>query len=175
MDCPFHKGLFEIYNQYVCRKYEVNAFAYSSDTVTISLTALLVWLRQSEGLRERFVSKMVKPKPSLLAVTVTQQGQDTGHHMELQQPQTRGPTYVLRSSLSAPTSLQTLKSPWGTWEWSIQTVLLFTGTSKFYLSMFSGKEMATHSSVLAWRIQGRGSLVGCRLWGHTESDTTEVT
>ena len=26
------------------------------------------------------------------------------------------------------------------------------------------KEMATHSSVLAWRIPGRGSLVGCRLW-----------
>ena len=23
--------------------------------------------------------------------------------------------------------------------------------------------------------QGRGSLVGCLLWGHTESDTTEVT
>ena len=23
--------------------------------------------------------------------------------------------------------------------------------------------------------QGRGSLVGCRLWGHTEADTTEVT
>ena len=23
--------------------------------------------------------------------------------------------------------------------------------------------------------QGRGSLVDCRLWGHTESDTTEVT
>ena len=23
--------------------------------------------------------------------------------------------------------------------------------------------------------QGCGSLVGCRLWGHTESDTTEVT
>ena len=84
------------------------------------------------------------------------------------------------------------------------------------------KEMATHSSVLAWRIpgmgepgglpsmgshrvrhdwatslslftfmhwrrkwqptpvlpgesQGRGSLVGCRLWGGTELDTTEVT
>ena len=37
------------------------------------------------------------------------------------------------------------------------------------------KEMATHSSVLAWRIPGTGSLVGCRLWGHTESDTTEAT
>ena len=32
------------------------------------------------------------------------------------------------------------------------------------------KEMATHSSVLAWKIQGIGSLVGCCLWGHTESD-----
>ena len=29
------------------------------------------------------------------------------------------------------------------------------------------KEMATHSSVLAWRIQGQGSLVGCHLWGLT--------
>ena len=38
------------------------------------------------------------------------------------------------------------------------------------------KEMATHPSVLAWRIPGMGgSLVGCQLWGHTESDTTEVT
>ena len=37
------------------------------------------------------------------------------------------------------------------------------------------KEMATHSSVLAWRIPGTGSLVGCRLWGHPESDMTEVT
>ena len=37
------------------------------------------------------------------------------------------------------------------------------------------KEMAIHSSVLAWRSQGRGSLVGCRLWGRTESDTTEAT
>ena len=34
--------------------------------------------------------------------------------------------------------------------------------------------MATHSSVLAWRIQGRGSLVGCRLWGHKELDMPEV-
>ena len=37
------------------------------------------------------------------------------------------------------------------------------------------KEMTTHSSVLAWRIPGMGSLVGCRLWGCTESDTTKAT
>ena len=35
--------------------------------------------------------------------------------------------------------------------------------------------MATHSSVLAWRIPGTGNLVGCRLWGCTKSDTTEAT
>ena len=37
------------------------------------------------------------------------------------------------------------------------------------------KEMATHSSVLAWRIPGTGEPMGCRLWGRTESDMTEVT
>ena len=37
------------------------------------------------------------------------------------------------------------------------------------------KEMATHFSVLAWRILGTGESGGCRLWGRTESDTTEVT
>ena len=37
------------------------------------------------------------------------------------------------------------------------------------------KDMATHSSVLAWRIPGTGNLVGCHLWGRTESDTTEAT
>ena len=36
-------------------------------------------------------------------------------------------------------------------------------------------EMAIHSSILAWRIPGQGRLVGCRLWGHTESDMTETT
>ena len=37
------------------------------------------------------------------------------------------------------------------------------------------KEMATHSSALAWRIPGTGEPGGCRLWGHTESDMTAVT
>jgi len=35
--------------------------------------------------------------------------------------------------------------------------------------------MDTHSSILAWRIPGTVSLVGCHLWGCTELDTTEVT
>ena len=37
------------------------------------------------------------------------------------------------------------------------------------------KEVATRSSVLAWRIPGMGKPVCCRLWGRAESDTTEAT
>ena len=37
------------------------------------------------------------------------------------------------------------------------------------------KEMATQPVFLAGESQGQGSLVGCRLWGRTESDTTKVT
>ena len=37
------------------------------------------------------------------------------------------------------------------------------------------KEMATHSSVLAWRIPCTEGLVGYHPWGLTESDMTEHT
>ena len=67
----------------------------------------------------------------------------------------------------------------GAWQVAVHGV----ATSRTQLSDFTftfhfhalAKEMATHSSVLAWRIPGSGSLVGCRLWGRTESDTTEAT
>ena len=52
-----------------------------------------------------------------------------------------------------------------------------TRLSNFFTFHFHAleKEMATHSSVLAWRIPGTGEPVGCRLWGRTESDMTEAT
>ena len=37
------------------------------------------------------------------------------------------------------------------------------------------KEMATHSTALAWRIPGMEEPGGLRLWGRTESDTAEAT
>ena len=37
------------------------------------------------------------------------------------------------------------------------------------------KEMQLTPVFLPGESQGRGSPVGCRLWGRTESDTTEVT
>ena len=38
-----------------------------------------------------------------------------------------------------------------------------------------GKEMATHSRILAWEIPWAEEPGGCSPWGHTESDTTEAT
>ena len=35
------------------------------------------------------------------------------------------------------------------------------------------EEMATHSSILAWRSHGQRSLAGYSPWGHKESDMTE--
>ena len=46
---------------------------------------------------------------------------------------------------------------------------------KYSLSLVMEKKMATHSSILAWRIPGMGESCGCRLWGLTESDMTEAT
>ena len=36
------------------------------------------------------------------------------------------------------------------------------------------KEMATHSSILAWEIHGQRSLVGYSPWSHKKSDATEL-
>ena len=51
------------------------------------------------------------------------------------------------------------------------------GGSKAFTFHFHAleKEMATHPVYLLGESQGWGSLVGCRLWGRTESDTTETT
>ena len=62
------------------------------------------------------------------------------------------------------------------------------GTLKSFLQYHSSKASILRCSAFFWRrkwqptpvflpgeSQGRGSLVGCRLWGHTESDMTEVT
>ena len=43
------------------------------------------------------------------------------------------------------------------------------------LGRFPGGENGNFPVLLPGESQGRGSLVGCRLWGRTESDMTEVT
>ena len=61
-------------------------------------------------------------------------------------------------------------SPWGREESDTTERLQFD----FSLSCL-GEEMATHSSVLAWRIPGTGEPGGLLSMGRTESDMTDVT
>ena len=90
-------------------------------------------------------------------------------------PQSRAPV------LWHPTPVLLLETPMdrGAWWAAVHGVARsqtrlsdFTFTFHFHALE---KEMATHSSVLPGESQGRRSLVGCRLWGRTESDMTEVT
>ena len=66
------------------------------------------------------------------------------------------------------------KIPWTEEPCRLSRTQMSNFTFTFHFHVLE-KEMATHSSVLAWRIPGMGSLVGCRLWGRTESDTTKAT
>ena len=75
-------------------------------------------------------------------------------------------------AMAPHSSTLTWKIPWTEAPGRLTQLSDFTFTFHFHALE---KEMATHSSVLAWRIQGRGSLVGCHLWGRTELDTTEAT
>ena len=61
-------------------------------------------------------------------------------------------------------------SPWGREESDMTEQLHFT----FHFHAL-GKEMATHSSILALGNPRDGGACGLRLWGRTESDTTEAT
>ena len=65
-----------------------------------------------------------------------------------------------------PGGLQSLES------WSQTQLSDFPFTFHFHALE---KEMAPIPVCLLGESQGQGSLVGCRFWGHTESDTTEVT
>ena len=59
----------------------------------------------------------------------------------------------------------------GAW-WAAVRLSNFTFTFHFHALE---KEMATHPVFLPGESQGWGSLVGCYLWGRTESDTIETT
>ena len=61
-------------------------------------------------------------------------------------------------------------SPWGHEELDMTEQLHF----HFSLSC-TGEGNGNTPVFLPGESQGRGSLVGCRLWGRTDSDTTEAT
>ena len=83
--------------------------------------------------------------------------------------------------MAPPLQYSRLKNPMdrGDWWAAVQGVAKsWTRLSNFTFTfhfLALEKEMATHSSVLAWRILGMGEPLCCHLWGHTESDMTEAT
>ena len=88
---------------------------------------------------------------------------------------------LFREGNGNPLQYSCLESPMdgGAWWAAVHGVMkswtrLSSFTFTFHFHALE-KEMATHSSVLAWRVQGWWSLLGCLLWGCTESDTTEAT
>ena len=89
--------------------------------------------------------------------------------------------YVLVGGNGTPLQYSCLENPMdrGGWWATVHGVVksqtrLSDFTFPFHFHALE-KEMATHSTVLAWRIPGMESLVGCRLWGRRRSDTTEAT
>ena len=75
-------------------------------------------------------------------------------------------TSILSSLVAAPTFILTN---------SVQgfPLLHILANICYLLPFWPEKAMAPHSSILAWKIHGRRSLVGCSPWGCEESDTTE--
>ena len=89
--------------------------------------------------------------------------------------------YCYREDNGTPLQYSCLENPMdgGAWWAAVHGV----ATSRTWLSDFTftfhfhawEKEMATHSRFLPGESQGQGSLVGCCLWGRTETNTTEAT
>ena len=94
---------------------------------------------------------------------------------------TTEPCEAAGAGSGTPLQCSCLESPMdgGAWEAAVHVVVkswtqLSDFTFPFHFHALE-KEMATHSSVLAWRIPGMGEPGGLPLWGCTESDTTEAT
>ena len=79
-----------------------------------------------------------------------------------------GFTISMDMSLSKLQEMMKDRSPWGHKESNTTKRLNIPLGQEDPLE----KEMATHSSILAWKIHGQRSLVGYSPWGCKESDMT---
>ena len=93
-----------------------------------------------------------------------------------------GPRLQLGEGNGTPLQYSCLENPMDRGAWKAAVHGIAEGRTRLndftftFHSRALEKEMATHSSVLAWRIPGTGEPGGLwGLWGHTELDTTEVT
>ena len=77
----------------------------------------------------------------------------------------------------APLQYSCLENPMdgGAWWAAVHGVAKSRTRLKDFTFMHWRRKWQPTPVFLPGESQGRRSLVGCRLWGHTESDTTEVT
>ena len=82
----------------------------------------------------------------------------------------------MEKAMAPHSSTLAWKIPWTEDPGRLQSMgsLRATSPSQFTVMHWRRKWQPT-PVFLPGESQGRGSLVGCRLWGRTESDTTEVT
>ena len=66
-------------------------------------------------------------------------------------------------------------SPWGREESDVTERLHFHFSLSCFTFMHWRRKWQPTPVFLPGESQGQGSLVGCRLWGHTDSDMTEAT
>ena len=80
------------------------------------------------------------------------------------------------SEVAPPSSTLAWKSPWAEEPGRLQSMgSLGVGHDFTFTFMHWRRKWQPTPVFLPGESQGRGRLVGCRLWGCTESDTTEVT
>ena len=108
-------------------------------------------------------------------------GHRVGHDLATEQTKNAAQSSQIGEGNGTPLQYSCLENPMdgGAWWAAVHGV----AKSRIRLSDFPftfhfpalEKAMATHSSALAWRIPGTGEPRGCRIWGRTDSDTTEAT
>ena len=125
----------------------------------------LVTLRKSLTIWTSLVASLVKRLPKVWETRVWSLGQE-------------GP---LENEMAMHSSTLAWKIPWMEEPGGLQSMGSLrvqhdwaTSLSLFTFMYWRRKWQPT-PVFLPGKSQGRGSLVGCRLWGHTKSDTTEVT
>ena len=98
--------------------------------------------------------------------------------MQKTQVQSLGQEDPLEEGMATHSSILAWRIPWteGAWWATVHGVMKSRTRLSDFPFTFHFHALEKDTPVfLPGKSQGRGSLVGCRLWGHTESDTIEVT
>ena len=119
-------------------------------------------------------------RPEFMGSGLKEKQKDRGKYFLPWSPKTWALGLSARGSVHswAPSSGQSWEGTLLPWE-EVQFSRSIVSDSATSLSLFTfmhwRRKWRPTPVFLPGESQGRGSLVGCRLWGRTESDTTEVT